>query len=172
MFPGGSAPDLPHGLGLRPATPADQPFVQTLYASTRDDLRLIDGEQEFVESIIEMQFRAQSMGYGDQHPNAMYFVVEKLGEPIGRVTLDFGPNAVHVVDIAFIRQARGKGYGKAVLQVIQVTAGKLRAPVVLSVAKDNLIARRLYQQLGFQLEETGALYDHLIWYPDAAAMRG
>lgn len=170
MLPGLAS--LPEGLGMRPAGPADQPFLASLYSSTRDDLRLIDGEKEFVDSIVDMQFRAQGIGYGHQYPNAMYFIVEKQRDRIGKVTLDFGPNAVHVVDIAFIPAARGKGYGKGVLQAIQMAAGMSKAPVVLSVAKDNYPARQLYTQLGFRLEEAGTMYDRLIWYPDVRAMRG
>ncbi|AGA92248.1 acetyltransferase [Thioflavicoccus mobilis 8321] len=169
MLPGAS--NLPNGLGLRPARPSDQPFLAALYSSTRADLRLIDGEQELVESIIDMQFRAQTMGYGQQFPNAMYFIVEKLNERIGKATIDFGSSAVHVVDIAFIPIARGRGYGATVLQAIQQIAGQLKAPMLLSVKKDNLPARRLYQKMGFQLEQSGAAHDQLVWYPDQKAMQ-
>lgn len=170
MLPGVSS--LPDGLGLRPAGPSDQPFIEALFVSSRPELQLIDGEQEFIDSIVDMQLRAQTMGYGEQYPNAMYFVIEKLGERIGRATVDFGSNAVHLVDIAFIPQARGRGYGTTILKAIQLVAAKVPAPMILSVAKDNLPARRLYTQLGFQLEEAGQMHDRLIWYPDAKAMSG
>lgn len=169
MLPGTS--NLPDGLSLRPAGPSDQPFIQSLYASTRNDLRLVDGERDFVESLIDMQFQAQSTGYGSQFPNAMYFIVEKLGERIGRVTLDFGTNEVRLVDIAFITAARGKGYGTTVLKAIQHTAAKIRAPVALSVMKTNLAVKRLYLGLGFRTEESGPIYERMVWYPNADAIR-
>ena len=170
MLPGNT--NLPDGLGLRPARPSDHPFIQSLYSATRDDLRLIDGERDFVESIVSMQFRAQTASYGDQYPNAMYFVVEKLGERIGRVTIDFGSNEVHVLDVAFISEVRGKGYGTALIQAIQYTAAKLKAPVALSVLKSNFRARNLYLSLGFKIEENTATHERLIWYPDIIAMQG
>lgn len=68
---------------------------------------MIGGEQDYIESIVEMQFKAQTQGYGDQFPNAMYFIIEKHHEPIGKAIIDFGHNEVRLIDIAFIPQARG-----------------------------------------------------------------
>lgn len=64
--------------------------MESLYRSGRDDLRLINAEPEFVEELIDMQFRARTAGYGEAFPNAFYFVVEKLGERIGQITVDSG----------------------------------------------------------------------------------
>ena len=159
--------NLPDGLGLRPSNASDKPFIEALFNSTRDDLRLIDGEKEFVESIIEMQFRAQTQGYGDQFPNAMYFVIEKLGERIGRATLDFTGDVVHIVDIAFIPAARGRGYGTTIIGAVQQTAEQLRVPVLLSVLKGNLGARQLYAKMGFGHHDATEMYERLVWYPGA-----
>lgn len=166
------ASSLPNGLGLRPAGPADQPFIQSLYASTRQDLWMAEGEPEYIQSVIDMQFNAQSMGYGDQFPNAMYFVVEKLNEPIGRVTIDFDKDLVHIIDIAFVPLARNKGYGTTVIDAIQKVAGQIKAPVLLSVAVTNTQARQLYERMGFSHYQSGEGYERLIWYPTAEAMRG
>jgi ribosomal protein S18 acetylase RimI-like enzyme len=164
--------NLPNGLGLRPSTASDRPFIESLYASTRNDLRLIDGERDFVEAIVEMQYRAQTSGYGNQYPNAMYFVVEKLGERIGRVTIDFGPDSVHVVDIAFIPEARGKGYGTTVIAAIQQTAAQIKAPVLLSTLKSNLAAQQLYLKMGFQFHDSSEMHNRLIWYPNPQVIAG
>ena len=53
---------IPDGLYLRPSTAADKPFLEKLHHSTRQDLQFIDGEQDFIESIVEMQFKAQTPG--------------------------------------------------------------------------------------------------------------
>lgn len=158
-------PSLPNGLGLRPSTPSDTPFIQSLFTQTRPELQLIDGEQDFIDSIVDMQMRAQTQGYGDQYPNAMYFIVEKLGTNIGRVTIDFGSNFVHIIDIAFIPQAQGKGYGGTVIQAVQETAKRLMAPVSLTVAKNNPAAKKLYMNLGFAVDEDQGMYEMMVWYP-------
>ena len=165
MIPGTNT--MPDGLGLRPARPADNGFIESLYRSTRDDLQLIDAEQEFIETLIEQQHHAQTEGYGDLFPNAMYFIVEKQGESIGRVVIDFGMNEIRLVDVALIPTARNKGYGKSIVQTLQYAAGSARAPLYLSVLKMNQPARQLYHQLGFQFAEASDTHDLLVWYPEA-----
>lgn len=156
---------LPAGLGLRPMRSTDSAFMESLYKSTRDDLRMLDAEEDFIEEFIDLQRRAQTQGYGDMFPNAMYFVVEYHGEPIGRVVLDFGQNEIRVMDIALIPAARGKGYGGHVLQAVQMVAGKAMAPVSLTVRFDHLRAKQLYARLGFAVEEAQIPYERMVWYP-------
>jgi len=160
--------NLRKGLGIRPSTPADKPFLEQLHYSSRDDLKMIDGERDFVESFIQMQYRVQTDGYGDKFPNAMYFIVEKLQDPIGKVTIDFGQNEVRLIDIAFIPQARGKGFGEAVLSCMQQAAAQAGAPLTLSVFSGNLAAKQLYLKLGFVVEQVTPPYEFLVWYPKPA----
>lgn len=170
MIPGGV--QLNGGLGLRPATPSDSVFIESLYRTTRDDLRLVDGEEDFIESLIDMQHRAQTVGLGQMFPNAMYFVIERLGERIGRLVIDFGPNEVHIADVAFVPEARGKGYGTILLRGLQQAAAMVRAPLVLSVYRHNLRAKQFYLSQGFQIEESSPIADLLAWYPTAKNMQG
>ena len=160
------------GFSLRPMVAADNAFVQSLYRTTRDDLRQIDAEDDFIEELIEGQQRAQTQGYGDMFPNAMYFVAEVHNERIGRVVLDFGPNEIRVVDIALIPSARGKGYGSQVLQAVKMAAAKVMAPVALSVRFDHLPAKQLYARLGFVVEEAQIPYERMVWYPPASGAFG
>jgi ribosomal protein S18 acetylase RimI-like enzyme len=170
MFAGAS--QLPDGLSLRPETPGDSAFLARLYNERRDDLRLVDGSRDFVESLIGMQHTAQVEGYGSQFPNAMYLVVEKSGERIGRICLDFGPNEVRLVDVAFLAAARGRGYGTAVVKALQTAAAQVRAPLTLAVAINDPAAQRVYAALGFRVESTGPMHHHLVWYPTAATIAG
>lgn len=160
------------GLSLRPMGNSDKAFVESLYRSTRDDLRMIDAEEDFIEGLIEMQQNAQTEGYGDMFPNAMYFVAEYHNERVGRVVLDFGQNEIRVVDIALIPAARGKGYGNQILQAVQLTASKVMAPVALSVRFDNIHAKQLYARLGFMVEEAQIPYERMVWYPSASGNLG
>jgi ribosomal protein S18 acetylase RimI-like enzyme len=160
------------GLSLRPMGNSDKAFIESLYRSTRDDLRMIDAEEDFIEGLIEMQQNAQTEGYGDMFPNAMYFVAEYHNERVGRVVLDFGQNEIRVVDIALIPAVRGKGYGSQILQAVQLTASKVMAPVALSVRFDNLHAKQLYARLGFTVEEAQIPYERMVWYPSASGSLG
>lgn len=159
---------LPAGLSLRPQRETDAPFVARLYHSTREDLRLTLGDPDLVEELIEMQFRAQREGYGQQFPNAMYFIVESHQEAIGRIAVDFGGNEVRLIDLALIPAARNKGIGTDVIRALQAAAGKVRAPLTLAVILTNPRAVQLYASLGFCIEHHTGTHALMAWYPQAA----
>ncbi|MGP6458256.1 GNAT family N-acetyltransferase [Pseudomonas parakoreensis] len=153
------------GLVVRPSRATDEPFLHRLYQSARPDLQWIDGEQEVVQQVVAQQFQVQEQGVGENHPNAMHYVVEKLGTAIGALSTDFGPNEIRVLYIAFIPQARGKGYGRAVLQGVQKAAQQVRCPVATVVWANNPRARQHYLALGFTVEESNPAAQRLVWYP-------
>lgn len=157
--------NLPDGLYMRPAGDSDKLFIESLYKKNREDLRMIDAEKDFIEELIDTQYHAQTVGYGDKFPNAMYFIIEKHNERVGRVVVDFGPNEIRLVDIALLPAAQGKGFGKGVIQALQSAARQVMTPLTLSVSKTNLAAIGLYAQLGFKVAESSDSYDFLIWYP-------
>ena len=156
---------IPQGLHIRPSKPSDTPFLEKLHREVRQDLQCIEGEQDFIESIVDMQLKAQIQGYGAQYPNAMYFIIENHGEPIGKATLDFGYNEIRLIDIGFLIAARGHGFGRAIIQSFQHCAAQSAAPLTLSVLSHNLAVKRLYLELGFQVSEVQTPYELMIWYP-------
>lgn len=161
---------LARGISLRPATSSDKYFINTLYRSTRDDLRLIDGDEDFVETLIEQQCYAQTLGYENMFPHAFYFIVEKQQQSIGRVTLDFSNDTVHLIDIAFIPEARNKGYGESVLRALQLAAAKSCSSLILSVHQANWTAKKLYKKLGFNIDGSYPPYERMVWFPTTKEM--
>jgi len=153
------------GLVVRPSRVSDGPFLQGLYQAARPDLQWIDGDPEQVQQVIAQQFQVQEQGLGDNFPNAMYYVVEKLGTAIGALSTDFGPNEIRVLYLAFVPQARGQGYGRAVLQGVQKAAQQIRCPVATVVWASNPHARRHYLALGFEVQECNPAAERLVWYP-------
>lgn len=153
------------GLSMRPSHPTDGPFLQSLYQSARPELQWIDAEPELIEQVIAQQFQVQEQGIGEHFPNAMHYVVEKLDTPIGVLSADFGPNEIRVLYLAFIPAARGKGFGRAVLQDVQKAATQIRCPVATTVWASNPQARQHYLALGFRVEESTPGAERLVWYP-------
>ncbi|PTT29700.1 GNAT family N-acetyltransferase [Pseudomonas sp. HMWF021] len=153
------------GLVVRPSRATDGPFLHSLYQTARPDLQWIDGEQELIQQVVAQQFQVQEQGMGDNYPAAMHYVVEKLGTAIGALSTDFGPNEIRVLYLAFIPQARGQGYGRAVLQGVQKAAQQVRCPVATVVWTSNPHARRHYLALGFAVEESNPAAERLVWYP-------
>ena len=162
---------LPDGLGIRLATIQDQAFIKSLFNSTRQFLDLADAETDYLDMVKSHQQQLQEESYGQQSPDAMTFIIDKQGTLVGKLILDFGRNIVHILDIALIPQARGKGYGKAIIQAVQHVAMKQSLPLGLSVDIRNCTARRLYASLGFQLAEHHDWYQFLLWYPPASKIQ-
>lgn len=156
---------IPDGLNIRPSKPSDAAFIRRLHSEVRQDLQHINADQDFIESIVDMQFKAQTEGYGEKFPNAMYFIIEKHHQPIGKVTIDFGVNEVRIIDIGFITQARGHGFGAAIIQSFQHAAADSCTPLTLTVEQSNFVAKALYLRLGFVSESVSPPYEFMIWYP-------
>ncbi|QEL57006.1 GNAT family N-acetyltransferase [Chromobacterium paludis] len=159
---------LAHGLSLRPARASDEACIARIYRSARPDLQWIAGETELIESVQRQQLQVLQLGTGTHYPNAMHFMVEKASATVGVVMVDFGHNEVRVIFLAMLPEARGQGYGRVVLQGLQQAAQQVRCPLAAVVWHTNGEARRLYQSLGFVLEEAGSMADKLIWHPAAA----
>ena len=153
------------GLSMRPSRPTDGLFLQSLYKSARPELQWIDADPEVVEQVVAQQFQVQERGIGEHFPDAMHYVVEKLDTPIGVLSADFGPNEIRVLYLAFIPAARGKGFGRSVLQGVQKAAEQVRCPVATVVWTSNPQARQHYLALGFRVEESSPGAERLIWYP-------
>lgn len=164
--------NLPDGLGLRQATANDQAFIESLFHGTKENFYIAEQESDYVRMVIEQQLTLQTQGYGTQSPDAFTFIVEKQGTKIGRLVLDFGKNIAHIVDLALIKEARGKAYGKAVIQSVQHIAQQQGLPVGLSVEVQNVAVKQLYVRLGFQTHEQNASHEFMLWYPEASKVFG
>ena len=153
------------GLVVRPSRVSDAGFLQALYQAARPDLQWVDGEPEQRQQMIAQQFQVQERGLGEHFPDAMHYVVEKLGTAIGALSTDFGAHEIRVLYLAFIPQARGRGYGRAVLPGVQKAAQQIRCPVSTVVWASNPHARQHYLALGFEVQEQNPGAERLVWYP-------
>lgn len=159
------------GLVIRPSNDRDKPFLMNLYNSTRDDLKHVDASHDFIEELIEMQFKAQFEGYGEQFPNAFYFVIERQQEKIGRIAVDFGHNEVRIIDISFIKAAQNKGYGSVVINALKSAAEQNKVPLTLTVLHSNVPAINLYQKLGFKIVDNKLPHALMMWLPESKTAR-
>jgi ribosomal protein S18 acetylase RimI-like enzyme len=152
--------------GARAVAPGDAPFLARLYASTRQDLLGSGGaDPSLVASLMSMQQRLQGADYRERFPDAIYLILQDAGEPVARIVVDHGLQAVRLVDIGLLPQARGRGTGSAVLRALQRWAAEHRLALTLSVHRNNPQARRLYLGLGFRIEHAGEHADELRWQP-------
>lgn len=157
------------GLAYRPFTDADLPFVAELYASTRrEEVAQSGWPPQAQHAFLVAQHEAQHDHYRRHYAEAEWLIVERGGDPIGRLYLDEWADEFRIVDISLVPESRGLGIGRAILEdVIDHAAGRGKA-VSIHVEKNNP-ARRLYARLGFEIAEDKGIYDLMVRPLDGSA---
>lgn len=147
------------GVSYRPMADDDLPFVAELYASTRrDEIAQAGWPPESQAAFLKQQHEAQHSHYSQHFPDAERLIVERGGEPVGRLYLREEGDRRHVIDISLVPECRGQGIGGAILRDVLDQAAELGKGVSIFVEKNNP-ARRLYDRLGFEPVEDAGVYD-------------
>ena len=159
---------LSQGYALRPETEDDIPFLMRLYASTREEeLAPVPWTAEQKQAFLTQQFWAQRKYYYATIDNCRFDVLERQGEPRGRLYLQDRPTRLHIVDIALMPEWRGQGLGTAILEALQAAGSASGRGVGIFVEKFNP-ALRLYRRLGFTDIADHEVYLEMEWLPDRA----
>ena len=149
-------------ISYRAMTDGDLPFVAALYATTRaGEMAATGWPPEMQAAFLEQQHRAQHASYRGAWPEGEWLLIERGGEPIGRLYLARQDDMLLLIDISLLPAARGAGLGSAILS--DLLAGETR-PVQLHVERSNR-ARQLYARLGFEIVEEQAIYLRMIRQP-------
>ena len=152
-------------VALRPATSADEPFLLSLFASTRaEELALINLDEAQKKALIAMQFNAQSQQYSMSYPHAEHSIILWHEAPVGRLLIDRGEREFTLVDIALLPASRGAGIGSHVLGDLLLAASVAGKPVKLNVWHSNP-AKRLYERMGFSPANDVGVYCEMRWIP-------
>lgn len=136
-------------VALRPASPADEPFLHALYADRRTlELAPLGWGPEEQRAFLDMQFRAQQAGYATTFPDADHWLVSVDDHALGRLLVDRRPDEHRVVDLVILSAYRGSGIGTALMTEVMDEAGT-GTPVRLSAAAHDDRLVRWYEGLGF-----------------------
>lgn len=154
---------LPAELCLRFAHKNDDAFLYALFCSVRPELSSLPLPPSQLEHLLQQQYRLQQVGYAAQYPLAMTLVIEYQSMNIGKIVINQSNASVHVVDFAIVPQYRGCGYGSVILESVKAYAHIHGATVSLSVDRQNLRARQLYQRLGFLSYELSETHEWMLW---------
>lgn len=147
---------------LRDATPADQPFLDALYRSVRDDLTCL-GESPAIAALIAMQQQIHDHGHRTHFPNARHLLLCREGQAIARLVLDTNSQRLHIVDITVLSNERSQGAGSALLRWAQQQASTAGLPLELRVQRHNVRAQQLYTTLGFSTLTSDELCHLMRW---------
>ena len=153
---------------LRKVTPDDDPFLLSVYASTRaQELAQVQWEPGQQEAFVKWQFELQRREYDAGFPGADYNVIEIDGQPAGRIWIGRTDEEIHLMDIALLPEFQNQGAGtvlvRSLIDEAQTTNRRLRHTVF--VLNDN--ADRFYERLGFVTFKELAGYKYMEWKGDA-----
>ena len=131
-------------------------FLAALYASTRmEELAPTGWPETAKREFLGQQFTAQHAHYMRHYPDAEWLVVEHEAAAIGRLYFVHWPRESRIIDIAFMPEARNRGFGSAVLGDLIDQAGD--KVVSIHVERMNP-ALSLYRRLGFEIAEDKGVY--------------
>ncbi|OKO78806.1 GNAT family N-acetyltransferase [Bradyrhizobium sp. AS23.2] len=136
---------------LRPAGPIDEPFIRRLFEEVRTVQFTATGlSGSVVSQIVAQQFQSQAAGYAAQFPRAISLIVTQGETAIGRLLLHCTSEHWHIIDIALLPAACGRGAGTKIMEALQASARRQGVgALTLSVLASNLGARRFYLRRGF-----------------------
>jgi len=151
---------------LRKFTQDDIPFMQSLYATTREsELALTNFSEQEKLSFITQQFNAQYQHYIQHYCTDSFNIIELENNPIGRLFVDYWEKEIRIVDIALMPEYRNAGIGSYYFKQLFDQAKESGKSVSIHVEHNNP-AKRLYERLGFQLKtRTNEIYLLMEWQP-------
>lgn len=153
----------PVRMTLRPATAADDAFLEKLYASTRlEELTPLGWNAAQRDAFLCQQFVAQRSHYRTAFPRAFYGILLQAKQPVGAMIVDRTDREIRLVDLAFLPSHRGRGRGTQLLRELIEEARASNKPLRLHVLKNNP-AIRLYTRLGFSLTSENGPYLKMEW---------
>jgi ribosomal protein S18 acetylase RimI-like enzyme len=149
---------------LRPATAEDTPFLLNLFASTRDEFKMLITDETQFAALVSMQFNLQRQQYQDGYPHGEDKIILSDGRPIGRMFTSEDDRTITLVDIALLPESRNAGIGRRLLNDLLGGAAEQGKAVTLHVFKNNP-ARNLYERLGFRQISEDSMYYEMICEP-------
>jgi ribosomal protein S18 acetylase RimI-like enzyme len=143
-------------MSIRPATPADTPFLRQLHHRAYRDV--------VVRQFGSWDEAAQDGWFEKGLAEADFGVVEEQGQAIGTVGLKDFPDRVELVELQLLPEWQGRGLGTALLRAELERAQRLDKPVRLRVLLENR-ARSLYERHGFAIVGQTDTHYLMEWKP-------
>lgn len=114
----------------------------------RAPLRAASDERSH-SGLLELQFSASRRARATSFPTAIEQLILLGGAPAGSLITARDPGVLHLIEIALVPGARGRGIGTIVLRHLLALADDERRTVRAFVYRTNPRAHALYRRLGF-----------------------
>lgn len=130
-------------------------------ASVRPELGLLNLPAAQIESLLNLQLRAQQAEYLRVFPAAQSVLVLAGSTLAGRFWVDRGEREFRVLDISLLPEYRRRGIGSWLYQEFLAEAQSLGQPVRCSVSRFNPVSQQFHAHLGFQVIAENEMELHL-----------
>jgi ribosomal protein S18 acetylase RimI-like enzyme len=161
---------VPNAVVLRPVRPEDRDFLESVYASTREEeMAIVPWSDAEKAAFCRQQFAAQTAYWDEQYPDMEKSIVEIGGEPAGRLYVQRWPAEIRLVDIALLPDLRDRGVGTELIQRLFSEGAATGKTVTIHVEIFNP-ARALYERLGFVSKGEQGMYVLMEWKPEAVGV--
>jgi ribosomal protein S18 acetylase RimI-like enzyme len=142
----------------RRETDADADFLRSLFDSVKGpQMASMAVDDRIKQQLLSMQFQAMTRGYRSAFPDARYDVILLDDLSIGRLILNIAPLRTQVVYIALLPEWRNRRIAEALMTTVLAEARHRGAILEATVATDNTASLRLWNKLGLQERERGAM---------------
>lgn len=139
--------------------------MRLLYGSTREEeMKQFPFDDFRKKEFLDQQFGAQYQHYQLHYPTCEKNIIEKDGQPIGRLWVDEWRDQIRLVDIALMPEHRRSGIGSTLVLEVLDRGAKAGKPVTIHVESYNP-ALRMYERLGFRKADTNGVYFLMRWEP-------
>lgn len=154
-------------LTLSAITPADAPFLLSVYAATRaEELALTNWSDKQKEMFLHAQFDAQQRHYQSRYPHAFLNVIKSGNQSVGRLYIAELADEIRIIDITILPEYRNRGIGTKFIKDVLQTGADKKKPVQIYIENFNRSAQ-LFSRLGFKpVSEEGV---HVLWRRESAS---
>jgi ribosomal protein S18 acetylase RimI-like enzyme len=152
---------------LRPCRDDEENFWrEVFYDAVREHFASLNLAENELKNLLEFQFQAQTLDYGNNYPQASNDVILYENVPAGRVILSTEHGDLHLLDIAVLSKFRNQGIGTEILQWLFEQSRQTKLPIRFYVEKINP-AFWLYEKLGFKIVADVTSHFQMEWRDSA-----
>jgi GNAT superfamily N-acetyltransferase len=137
---------------LRPERPDDEALLYRLFCSwALEDLERLAVDDATKEKLVRFQFAGQTTTYRANFPAASFDIVERDGEPVGRLIVDPGDarEPACLVDFVLLPEQRNSRLGRAIIAAVLAEQASLGRKVRVKILYHNEPSQRMCAALGF-----------------------
>jgi GNAT superfamily N-acetyltransferase len=159
---------------LRLERPEDDDFLFHLFrANNIDVLHLMGLPEQAIEELIRFQYRSQTATYRGMFPDAVFSIIERDGETIGRFIENDEQDVVYFVDFVLLPERQSQGLGSAFIRAVMDEWAARGRGTRVKILYNNDPSLKMCNKLGMvQSEPDDMGYVELRWYPPRSDVPG